>query len=33
MSTLTENKTDLKGGEFLIKESSVESTYIREQDH
>ena len=31
MSTLTENKTDLKGGEFLIKESSVESTYIREQ--
>lgn len=31
MSTLTEKKTDLKGGEFLIKESNAADTYIKEQ--
>jgi hypothetical protein len=31
MSTTTENKTVLKGGEFLIKDSSWEETYIPEQ--
>ncbi|MBS1625026.1 MAG: acyl-CoA dehydrogenase family protein [Bacteroidetes bacterium] len=31
MSTLTEQKTDLKGGEFLIKESNAADTYIKEQ--
>jgi hypothetical protein len=30
MSTLTEKKTDLKGGEFLVKESNAADTYIRE---
>jgi alkylation response protein AidB-like acyl-CoA dehydrogenase len=30
MSTLTETKTDLKGGQFLVKESSPADTYIRE---
>ncbi|HEY0261432.1 MAG TPA: acyl-CoA dehydrogenase family protein [Chitinophagales bacterium] len=31
MSTTTSNKTSLKGGEFLIKDSSWEDTYIPEQ--
>jgi len=31
MSTLTDTKTEIKGGEFLIKESTAENTYIREQ--
>jgi alkylation response protein AidB-like acyl-CoA dehydrogenase len=31
MSTLTESKTDLKGGQFLIKESTPADTYIREE--
>ena len=31
MSTITENKTDLKGGQFLVKESSPANTYIREE--
>ena len=31
MSTLTEQKTDLKGGEFLVKESAAANTYIREE--
>ena len=31
MSTLTESKTDLKGGQFLVKESSPANTYIREE--
>ena len=31
MSTLTENKSDLKGGQFLVKESSPADTYIKEE--
>jgi alkylation response protein AidB-like acyl-CoA dehydrogenase len=31
MSTLTEKKSDLKGGQFLVKESSSANTYIREE--
>ncbi len=31
MSTSTDTKTVLKGGEFLIKESSSENTFIKEQ--
>lgn len=31
MSTLTENKADLKGGQFLVKESSPTTTYIKEE--
>lgn len=31
MSTLTENKAILKGGEFLVKESAAADTYIKEQ--
>lgn len=31
MSTSTDTKTVLKGGEFLIKESSAENTFIKEQ--
>jgi alkylation response protein AidB-like acyl-CoA dehydrogenase len=31
MSTLTEQKTDLKGGDFLIKESEAANTYIKEE--
>ena len=31
MSTLTENKSDLKGGQFLVQESSPATTYIKEE--
>ena len=31
MSTLTEAKSDLKGGQFLVKESEAANTYIREE--